>query len=287
MISLNKIEFVQNEEIKNLTTYKTKGCILGAFYPKTEREFIYIYSFLRSGNQPFIVVGNGSNFLISDTAKIFVVSTKKLNNYIIIKNSKLYVSSSTMLSAVYSKTMNRNLSGFEALATIPATIGGAIKNNASAFNQTIFDNLEYIKVFDGKKSRKIYKDKIEYAYHKTNITNCIILSAKFNLKGENKYVLHTKFLNYQKTRLNKQPKEFSCGSIFQNPENQFAGELIEKCGLKGLTQNDAQISDIHANFIINNGNARFEDIIYLINLCKEKVFNKFKIKLEEEVEIIK
>lgn len=287
MISIKNIELVENEKIKNITTYKTKGTIPCTFYPKNEKELIYIYSYLSSIKKPFIVIGNGSNLLISENSNICVISTKKLKPFVLIKKNNVYTSSSVLLSELYLKTMNRNLSGFEALATIPASIGGAIKNNASAFNQSIFDNLIYIKIFDGKTIKKIYKKDIKYSYHNTSIENIVILSAKFSLETGNKYELHNKFLNYQKIRLKKQPKGFSCGSVFRNPENMFAGELIEKCGLKGVRHNDAQISDLHANFIINNSEASSDDIIYLINLCKQKVFQKFGVELKEELEIIK
>ncbi len=281
-----KTEYKENEEIKNLTTYKTEGHINGAFYPKTESEFKNIYLFLKENKLPFIIIGNGSNLLISPNTNIFAISTKKLKQTIMFKNNNMYISSSVTLSQAYLEAFKRGYSGFEALAGIPATIGGAIKTNASAFGNSIFDILEYIKIFSNGKTLKLKKENIQHAYHSTNINNCIILSAKFNLNKKSKYQIKKDFSQFMINRSLRQPKGLCCGSIFRNPPYNFAGKLIEACGLKGHNQNDAQISPVHANFIINKGNASYYDIKSLIELSQLQVKKKFGIDLECEVEII-
>jgi len=281
-----KIDFKENVSITELSTYKTLGTVKGVFYPKTEKELITTYDFLLSNNLPFKILGNGSNLLISPKSKNLFISTKKLKQKYNFCNNYATFSSSIPLAKAYNISLSHSLKGFEALAGIPATIGGAIKNNAGAFGQSIFDNLENIKFFKDGNIRFIKTSDIVYSYHSTNLKNLLILSAKFKLQHENKCKITQDFISFQKKRYSSQPKELSCGSVFQNPNNFYAGKLIEDCNLKGLSKGNAQISDKHANFIINNGNASFEDILFLINLCKEKVYQNFNIKLEEEIEII-
>lgn len=279
-------EFVPNEDIKNLTTYKNKGYIKGAFYPKNERELTNTFLFLKKYKIPFFIVGNGSNLLISEKTDSIALSIKKLKQSLKIVDNSLYVSASLPLSKIYQNCLKRKLGGFECLAHIPATIGGAIRMNASAFGQSVFDHLEYVKIFKQGKIRQLNKNQIKFSYHKTNLDDCVILSAKFNLNKQKMCEIKRNFSNFLIRRQQCQPKGFSCGSIFKNPPLHSAGQLIENCGLKGLRYGNAQISPVHANFIINNGNATFDEVYYLINLAEVCVLKKFGIALEKEVEII-
>lgn len=279
------IEYKKDVAIKEITTYKTDGYVKGMFLPKTQRELIAIYKCLKDNNIPFIVVGNGSNLLISPNSNILAISTKSLKQKAQILQNLATFSTSTPLAKAFALTSKQGLKGFEKLAGIPASIGGAIKNNAGAFGCSIFDNLEKLKIFDGK-IKEIKKQDIAYAYHSTKLKDVLILQATFKLSHENPCKIMQDFLNFQQLRLQKQPKGFSCGSVFKNPPNMPAGYLIEKCGLKGKTIGNAIISPKHANFIINQGNATFDDITSLINLCKTQVKNQFNINLDCEVEII-
>ncbi len=284
---LLKTEFVLDEDIKNITTFKNVGKVAGAFYPKNQGELINTVKFLKSYKFPFLIVGNGSNLLIDDKTPLFVISTKFVEHKISRKNNVLNVSCSTTLSELYHYCCNRSLGGFEKIAGIPATVGGAIKNNASSFGQSIFDYLESIKVIKNDKIITLYKDEIDYYHHSTNLKNLLILSAKFNLKHRKKCEIINDYIYYSKLRRLSQPLGLCCGSVFKNPPNcKGAGSLIEQCRLKGFSINGAEISTQHANFILNKDNATFDDIYNLIKLCKNKVLFKYGIKLEEEVEII-
>ncbi len=283
---ISKTKYIENERISNLTTIKTAGNICGAFYPKNETELKNIYQFLKTYKLPFIILGNGTNLLISDKAKIFAISTKGMQQEIFMKGDSLYVSASTPLAKIFHYTYKRCYSGFEELSSIPATLGGAIKMNASAFGRSIFDYLEYVKVFCNGNVIKLQKENIEYSYHKTNLNNCIILSAKFNLNKSKYYHIKNTLSNCMIKRNLSQPKGFCCGSVFKNPPFQFAGKLIESCGLKGYEKGGAEISPVHANFIINKNNASFQDVKFLIDICKRQVKKCFNVDLECEVEII-
>ena len=280
------VEYKENVEISQLTTIKTKGYVKGVFYPKTERELITTYMVLQDNNINFIVVGNGSNLLISPKADIVVISTRKLKQSADFSENEACFSSSVTLAKAYNLSYKIGLSGFEALAGIPATIGGAVKNNASAFGHSIFDILEIVRIFKNGKICELKKQDIFYSYHSTNLNGTLILSAKFRLSPEKTCKITQDFVEYQKIRTMHQPKGFSCGSVFKNPPNFSAGYLIEECGLKGKACGGARISDKHANFIITDGNASYKDVVKLIDLCKKRVKTKYEINLETEAEII-
>ena len=286
---LLNIPFVSKEKISNITTYKTQGIVKGVFYPQNEKELTTIYNFLQSHNLPFKVIGNGSNLLIQNNCQYLFICTKKMKDNIKIVKDEVYISSSTLLAKAFNKCANKNLSGFEKLAGIPATIGGALKMNASAFDLSIMDLVDKIKILQKGKIKYLKKNDIVFSYHATNLKDCLILSAKFKLKHMNSCQIFNEFGKYAKIRLEKQPKGFSCGSVFRNPKNSNfkAGQLIDMCGLKGTQNGYAKISEKHGNFILNTGNAYFEDINGLIELCEEEVQKKYNIKLEKEVEIIK
>ena len=282
----NKIEIDENVPIRDLTTYKTTGNIKTVIYPKTTQDWQDILEMLEFYSIPYFIIGNGSNLLISPQTRKIAISTKRMQEKIKINKDILSVSANLNIAKIFQHCKQKGLSGFEALAGIPASIGGAIKNNASCFGCSIFDNLKSLQILKNGQITHLKKSDIFYSYHKTNLTNEIILSAKFQLKPENPQKIQEKFVEYAKLRQNKQPKGFSCGSVFKNPEGLSAGFLIEKCNLKGKKKGDGVISEKHGNFIININNATFDDIKYLIEYCEEEVRRKYGINLEREVEII-
>ena len=283
---LLNIPFISNEKISNICTYKINGCVKGVFYPQDEKQLIFIYDYLSKLKLPFKIIGNGSNLIIKENCDYLFICTKKMQDKIKIINNTACISSSTTLAKAFNYCCKKGLSGFERLAGIPATIGGAIKMNASCFDNSIMDSLEKVKIYQNGKIKFIKKNDIIYSYHKTNLNNCLILSAKFKLKPEKKCLILNEFGKFAKTRAEKQPKGFSCGSVFRNPEYASAGKLIEECGLKGKSLGGAVVSEKHGNFILNQNGANFEDVKGLILLCQAEVYRKYNIKLECEVEII-
>jgi UDP-N-acetylmuramate dehydrogenase len=283
-MSLN-IEFVKNESVKNLSSIKTSGKVGGVFYPKDEKELISIFNYLKVNNIQFEIIGNGSDILFSKkaTKKLFIC-TKKMRKSIKKYGKYISFSSSMQLCEIYFCCLKNGYSGFEKLGTIPGTLGGAIKMNAGCFGDNIFDNLVSVKILQNGKIKNIKKSQIEKEYRKTNV-NSLILSAKFLLSKKDKCEITNTFATYLKLRNEKQPKGFSLGSIFKNPQNDFAGRLIEECGIKGMTSGDAEISQKHANIIINKNNASFSDIKKLIDTAQKKVKEKFGIDLELEIKI--
>jgi len=283
---LLKIPFVSNESISNICTYKTQGNVKGVFYPQNEKQLVLVYNYLTDLGFPFKVIGNGSNLLIQNYCDYLFICTKKMKQQIRIVNDCVYVSASVNLAKIFHTCARKGLSGFERVAGIPATLGGALKMNASAFNSSIIDYVEKIKVVQNGKTKLLKKNDIIYSHHKTNLNDCLILSAKFKLKKGIYCEILNEYGKFLKIRGQKHPKGFSCGSVFRNTQNNSAGRLIESCNLKGRKKGDAIISEIHGNFIVNQNNASFEDVKYLIELCKNEVYKSHNINLETEVEII-
>ncbi|MBQ8444600.1 MAG: UDP-N-acetylmuramate dehydrogenase [Clostridia bacterium] len=281
-----QIEIRSDVPLQEATTYKNVGSLKTVVYPKNINECKILIEYLEFYSLPYFIIGNGSNLLISPETKKICINLCKMREKTKIKDDILSFSSQIKLAKAFSVCKQHGFTGFENLATIPATLGGAIKNNASCNGQAVFDYLEKITLLKNGVLKSMKKSECNYSYHHTNLENCVIISASFKLPRAPSKEIEDNFQKAVEFRLSHQPKGFSCGSVFKNPENFSAGFLIDKCALKGKRRGGAVISDKHANFIINDNNASFEDINYLIEYCKEEVYRKFGIILEEEVEKI-
>jgi len=178
------------------------------------------------------------------------------------------------------------LEGMEFISGIPGCVGGLLKMNAGAFGNEISNLVEWINVYSPYTgSLSLKREDLKFSYRKLELSDdFVILGAGFCLKRGNKIAMKNKIEEYLQLRKEKQPLgQPSCGSVFKNPKEGPAGKIIEEVGLKGYQVGGARISDIHANFIINTGNATAKDILTLIELIKQRVWIKKGITLEEEV----
>lgn len=221
------------------------------------------------------LIGNATNTLISPNAKNLGILDEKYD-FIEYKNGILKVGGKTKNRRLYRFAKENNLGGFEFLAHLPGTIGGSIKMNAGVKEEEISNNLLAIKT-DKIRDKKEFN----FSYRYSDI-NEPVFEAIFEIKRDYDPVLDEKLKNMRKN----QPNLPSLGSVFKNPKGDFAGRLIEAVGLKGMIKGGVMISDIHANFFVNTGGGSFEDMIFLINLSKERVFENFGILLQEEIKIL-
>jgi len=218
------------------------------------------------------LIGRATNTLISSNAKNLAILSDRYK-FIEYKNGFLKVGGKTQNRVLYNFCKKNNIGGFEFLAHLPGTIGGSIKMNAGVKKEEISNNLVSINGID--------KNNFEFSYRYSNI-NFPIFEAVFEIKRDYDTLLD----KYLKNLRSNQPKAPSLGSVFKNPKEKAAGYLIEKVGLKGIIKGGIQISPIHANFFVNIGGGTFDDMVYLINLAKKRVFEEFGIELEEEIKII-
>lgn len=288
---MSKTIIEENVRMETLTTYKLKGIVKKVIYPLNEKSLIKIINELKSKNEKFIILGNGSNIIFKDEYYAgTIIKLTKINNLKINKNI-ITVDAGYSLIKLCHKAKENNLSGLEELSGIPATIGGAIYQNASAYNKSISQLIEELTVLKDNKIVKIKKEELKFGYRKSIFKknkNYIILSAKLKLAYDNKTNIEQKMKEFYKKRLKKQPYNYpSAGSVFKNPKNNYAGKIIEEQGLKGMSVSGAYVSEKHANFIVNKQSCTGKDIITLIKIIKQKVKKETNINLKLEQEIIK
>jgi len=287
---LNKFgEVIENASLEHYNTYGIKTNSKYLVKVDSIENLILLLKYIDNNNLKYYVLGKGSNVILPDVSfNGIIISLEKLNS-LEIKDNIVSAESGIILSVLANKVIQNNLSGFEYLAGIPGTLGGALYGNAGVKNHEIYDNLEYIEVVRNKKLIKLNKDDIKFSYRYTEFknNNDIIVKATFILNNGNKDEMLDIVKENRLKRLNNQPLEFkNAGSVFKNPENEYAGKLIENVGLKGYSVGDACVSNKHANFIINKGNATSRDIKDLIKYVQDKVYEKYNIKLELEQIIV-
>lgn len=275
---------IDKVSIKDYTTYKLTGK-MKLFVPKDISELKEILKKDRCK-----IIGNGSNLIIDKSYDKTLVKLECFNDVKICGNI-VDVGSGYSLSKLSRKCADNALSGLEFACGIPGTVGGAIYMNAGAYGHEIFDSLNSITVLDEKlQIIEIHKKDLKSSYRNSLLkdNNYICLKAQFKLIKKEPKLIKKDIIDIMEDRRKKQPLEYpSAGSVFKNPKGYSAGRLIEKSGLKGLSVNDASISEKHANFIINKGSASSDDVIKLINIIKDKIKKDYGIDLELEQEILK
>ncbi len=306
----------RNVLLKNYTTFKIGGRARYFFVAKTKKEIISSILAVKKYNLPFFILGGGSNILVADGGYKGLVIRLQVRGYRLHGNI-IYTEAGIILSQLVNVALKNNLTGLEWAIGIPGTIGGAICGNSGAFRNSMKDVVKEVEVYDVKKEKvKILKNKDCKFDHRDSIfkknKNLIILSTELQLKKGDKEKIKNRVKEFLEYRKKTQPTLPSAGSIFKNPRLRqgFGGQakrfsagelgeedkssssrlaaarLIEKCGLKGKAIGNIEISDKHANFIVNSGNGKAKDVEELIKLIKQKVKNKFGIKLEDEIQYL-
>jgi UDP-N-acetylmuramate dehydrogenase len=285
------INFKVDEPLAPYTSIRIGGPCKRMIFPEKEETLLEILKFLEKEDIPFFILGGGSKLLVSDEGFNGVVinlcSMKGLK--IIKKNEKkvlIKTLAGTRINEIIALGLKENFGGIEFLSGLPATVGGAIKMNAGAFGKSMSQIVKSLKIYKNGKVQTIESKKEFWDYRKFKEEG-VIIGAELEMKKMEKEDIIKLIKNYLEKRKNTQPlSEKTFGSVFKNPQNFFAGKLIEDCGLKGYQIGGAKISEKHANFIVNMGSARADDVLKLIKLAQEKVFKNFGIKLEPEVNFL-
>ena len=296
MNSLNKLKslvkgsFFENEPMSKHTSYGIGGPALAYIIPKDKNDLTVILKHATNYKIPVYFIGSGSNLLVSDDGiKGIVLSPQKSLKKLQINDNCILAESGVMLGKLVKESIKRNLTGLESLVGVPGTLGGALIMNAGAFGGEISNYLISVDVMTSKGKLKSYNsNEINFSYRLSSFKpDEFILAAKFELTYEDPIIISDKKKKASSGRKTNQPLRFrSAGSVFKNPKGYAAGYLIEQVGLKGTRIGDAEISNHHANFFINHGNASAANIKKLIELAKEKVFQEFHIELELEIKMM-
>lgn len=269
-------------------TLKVGGIAEAVVYPANISEFTNILNTVYESGNKFIILGAGSNTIIQDTGyKGVIISTKKLRNFTISGNF-VHAECGAMLSTIMKNTVRENLTGFEFAAGIPGTVGGGIFMNAGANNGEIKDVVEEVTIWHKGSVQKLGLDQLSFEYRKCHLPEgSIITNAVFRLEKGSKEKSEKNIKEYLDYRNITQPVNLAnTGSIFKNPDNIAAGQLLEELGLKGEDIGGARFSELHANFIVNGGNAHASDVIKLIKKAQKMALEQRGITLETEVKII-
>lgn len=287
---------IKEANMSSYTTFRIGGIADYVVTPENEEQLAKLLHLIKEENVDFVVIGNGSNILVSDNGfdGIVIQLGDKFSSFVIKDKdeSGVYVdvTAGMRLSRLGNELAAGSIEGFEFATGIPGTIGGAVMMNAGAYGGEIKDIIKSARVmdFDGN-VKELSRDELELGYRTSIIAkkNYIVISAVFDLKKGDREKIKSNIKELAIKRREKQPLEYpSAGSTFKRPEGYFAAKLIEDAGLKGLSVGGAQVSEKHAGFVINKKDAKAIDVIRLTDEIKEKVYDKFGVKLELEIKKI-
>jgi UDP-N-acetylmuramate dehydrogenase len=286
------IEIVEQVPLSPKNSFTIGGNARYYCAPQSTEQLKDALSFAASEQLPLQVIGNGSNLLISDRGwpGLVVHLTSGFNGGEMQWNDGMVsVTGAVSLGSIVKASAERGFRGMEDLAGIPGTVGGAVIMNAGAFSACIADTLEsvrYLRPSTGEIQLR-HANALQLTYRSSALKGSgdIVLSARFRFsRTGNPAEIHARRLEILDRRKSKQPLDYpNCGSVFKRPPGNYAGTLIEKCGLKGLRCGGAEVSEKHANFIINIGNAAADDVRHLIYTIQKHVFEQHSILLEPEV----
>ena len=286
---LKGCKLIQNAPMKDYTSFRIGGPADLLFMPKNRDELILGLETAKEMNIPYVILGNGSNMLVSDKGiEGLVIRIGQDFSGIEYDGCVQKVLSGTLLCLAANDSLDKGLMGLEWGTGIPGTVGGAVAMNAGAYGGEIKQVLTKVEcIVDGEIKYIIPHDEdMAYRYSRFAAPNIIVLSAEFSLSSDDGSAKE-RAREYCDSRRIKQPLNYpSAGSTFKRPAGHYAGALIEQAGLKGLKVGGAEVSTLHAGFVINTGGATCDDVCELMKIVQNEVYDRFGIMLEPEVKII-
>lgn len=294
MISINEIKnffrgkISLNEKLAPFTTFRIGGVADYYIEPADDKDTLDLIRYVRSKELPIYVMGNGSNILISDEGiRGVVINLESGFSYLRHDNGKIISGAGVKMAKFVDYCIRKSYAGVEMLATIPATIGGALIMNAGCYGGEIAKYINRVKVIRDEAIMNLTKDECGFSYRNSGLKNSVVLEAEFELPTGITEELNLRRKELTIKRNESQPVEIpNAGCIFKNPEGTSASKLIDECGLKGMAFGGAAVSTKHANFILNLNNATANDVIELIKIIRKSVQEKKGIDLELEVKPI-
>jgi UDP-N-acetylenolpyruvoylglucosamine reductase len=290
--SLCGIEIVEKYPLSKLTTFKVGGPVDHLIYVKTVDELKQVIQEHRAKNIPWLVLGRGSNLLVSDEGieGSAVLLRGELSSFQIIDDTRIYCGAGMNLCDVSRNAALQNLTGLEFAVGIPGTFGGGIFMNAGAYDGELSQCIESVLWMNLEgQVVELATESCEFGYRQSFFqkNDGIILGATLKLSKMDKELVLTKMRDLTQTRNAKQPLEWpSAGSTFKRPPGYFAGTLIQEAGLQGFSLGGAQVSEKHAGFVVNKNSATAMDILHLIDEVQKKVYEYAGVWLIPEIRIL-
>ena len=287
-----------NEPMRGHTSFRIGGPADALVTPEDRDDLLTLLNVVRERNLPCLVLGGGTNLLVRDGGfRGVVISLKNMSSIEVTREYRslggsfavLRVDAGAPLPRLVTTATERGLTGLEFAAGIPGTVGGAICMNAGTALGEIGDTVETVTLFNASGELLLrHREEMGFGYRTANVpAGHIVLEAKLILRYGDAARTAEQVKQLLVQRKERQPWGLpNAGSVFKNPLDEAAGKLIEQAGLKGLTIGGAQVSDKHANFIVNTGNARAADVLALMDAVREKVLEQYKVRLEPEIKIV-
>ena len=280
------INYEKDIDLKNYSSMHVGGKCKFFFAPNTQKQLKSGVGFAKKYNIPYFILGNGTNVIFGDKGFNGLIICLKNLNEISIEKDIVCVGAGVNLFRLNTFLCENSFMGLEWSYGIPGSVGGAVCMNAGAYGEEFSNYIVKLEIFDGKKFRVVDKNKLWFSYRDSEVKQNKLVVTKVWLrlqKGE-KAVIKQKQKEYLQKRKISQPLEYyNSGSIFKTTNGIIAGKIIDNLGLKGVKIGGAEISTLHANFIINTGSATCDDIKKLIKLVKQKVYDEIGVLLNEEV----
>ncbi len=283
-------EYYKNASLKKYNTYRLDIKANYLIFPKDAQELISLLKYLKENNIKYLILGGGSNVILARPIFDVVIKLDRLNN-VTINDNIVKAEAGVSLISLANTCMKEGLSGLAFAGGIPGLVGASTSMNAGAYKEEISNIIKEVKVLTPNLDIKIMtKDELNYGYRDSFLKRnkeYLCLETTFMMKREDPIKIKNIMDDRKRRRIESQPLDKpSAGSVFRNPDGMSAGKIIEDIGLKGYKIGGASISEKHANFIINDDDATFEDIIELIDFIKKKVKKEYDIDLILEQEII-
>lgn len=293
-LSSIKGEIRYGEPMKNYTSFKIGGPADIMVFPQDLQDLANLLHIAEEEKVSLFILGKGTNILVKDGGiKGIVVNLQRFDKIMIESEDEngeavVFAEAGVNLSRLLNFTASHGLTGLEFTAGIPGSVGGAVFMNAGSFNGEIKDVIRQVRMMDLKGNViEIDREDIRFGYRTARLPKGIILGGSFALHKNNSKKIKDKITALIGSRKEKQPVGArSAGSVFKNPAKSFAGAMIESVGLKGYRIGDAEVSEKHANFIVNKGRAVAKDVIKLIKKVREKVRREKGVGLQLEIKII-
>lgn len=281
----------ENASMARYTTFRIGGAAEVLCEPESREEVCGLVSLLKDKNEPYTIIGNGSNLLVSDAGidGVVIRIARRMNKAEVL-GEKISAESGILLSELSSVAAKAGLTGLEFASGIPGTLGGAIYMNAGAYGGEIGALIETVTYISEDGAIKTSgREELSFGYRKSSFSENggILLGCTLALSEGNEKEIRKKMQELAKKRAEKQPLSYpSAGSAFKRPEGYFAGALIEEAGLKGFRIGGAGISEKHAGFLVNYGGATAKDVRAVIRYVQETVQKKSGVFLEPEIRMI-
>jgi UDP-N-acetylmuramate dehydrogenase len=276
------------EPLGKYTSFRIGGPADFYLEPVDKFDLIEVVRFFKRFDYRFMIIGKGSNLLVSDSGfRGAAINLEEGMGKVILESDNVVADAGVRLGKFVDFCIQHEKKGVEMLAGIPGTIGGAVIMNAGAYGGELSDHLVEVEIYRDDAIQKVKKAEAGFSYRRSGFARDVILNASFKLPQGNLAELLQRRRELLLKRNQSQPLNLpNSGSMFKNPEGAFAAKLVEDAGLKGKQIGEAQISERHGNFIVNHGSATAKDVLDLVKLARKKVFERSGIKLELEVKLI-